>query len=186
MLVYVNDLLSHFSRIDFSNHKHTFQVDGIATASDCCIFWLLTQTENIWDFQVTMGGPHNRLPMSGYVTKMAIHYSMFEIVDCSLLFLCLVVKSFSVMSAPSSRVAARFLKMILKGQGLKTVASKAELIKLVHQSWCYFTQSASVQLQLLHFLPIKLPQSLLSPCLLVKSFLFCLPCNLGLRLDCSR
>ena len=55
--LYVNDLLSHFSRIDFSDHKHTFQVDGIATASDCCIFWLLTQTENIWDFQVTMGGP---------------------------------------------------------------------------------------------------------------------------------
>ena len=37
--LYVNDLLSHFSRIDFSSHKHiTFQVDGIATASDCCIF----------------------------------------------------------------------------------------------------------------------------------------------------
>ena len=81
-----------------------------------------------------MGAPHNRLPMSGYVTKMAIHYSMFKIVDCSPLFPCLVVKSFFVMLAPSSRVAARFLKMILKGQGLKTVASKAELIKLVHQS----------------------------------------------------
>ena len=134
-----------------------------------------------------MGAPHNRPPMSGYVTKMAIHYSMFKIVDCSLQFPCLVVKSYFVTPAPSSRVALRFLKMILKGHHrFENCCLQSRVDKACSSKLMLFYTISICSTPTVHFLPIKLPKSLLSPCLVVKSFLLCLPCNLGLRLDCSR